>query len=112
MKCGRIANPDDFPTIVLGKHAPDVTGVRSGRLVALRPVGQNFTSTVWLCLCSCGNYTITRGASLTNGETTSCGCIAVEKAKERKRGRNPAEANNDGSVTVLLEISTGSCATV
>lgn len=31
-------------------------------------------ATRWVCKCDCGNTTISRGTSLRNGHSTSCGC--------------------------------------
>lgn len=36
----------------------------------------------WKCKCSCGNIIITRGTSLTNGNTISCGCYQKELASK------------------------------
>lgn len=39
----------------------------------------------WLCVCDCGNEKSVVGQSLTRGDTKSCGCLAVQKTKERQR---------------------------
>ena len=36
----------------------------------------------WRCLCSCGNMTTVRGIELLSGETRSCGCLRLEKARQ------------------------------
>ena len=57
------------------KKANDLTGQRFGMLVALRPTGERKNGFVmWECKCDCGNTVVTRGSSLKNGNTTSCGC--------------------------------------
>lgn len=55
----------------------DLTGQRFGKLTVL-----NYTNTVnshgeklYLCQCDCGNKTIVATGKLTNGDTSSCGCI-------------------------------------
>jgi hypothetical protein len=36
-----------------------------------------------LCRCECGNQIITRNAELERGGSKSCGCLTVEKSKQR-----------------------------
>jgi hypothetical protein len=56
----------------------DRTGVRFGRLTAIRPIerepdsGDDFFW--WLCKCDCGNEVTVRGTALSCGHTKSCGC--------------------------------------
>ena len=57
----------------------DSTGIKYGRLTAIRPNGKNKHGNVkWLCLCDCGNYTTVLGTKLRNGQTKSCGCLLNE----------------------------------
>lgn len=49
----------------------DLTGMRFGRLTAVRYVGDS----KWLCKCDCGNEKIIVGPSLRRGFSNSCGCI-------------------------------------
>ena len=35
----------------------------------------------WLCECSCGTIKSISGTSLKNGNSTSCGCYAIERSK-------------------------------
>jgi hypothetical protein len=37
----------------------------------------------WLCLCECGNTCIIETHLLKSGKTKSCGCLKVEKIRER-----------------------------
>ena len=54
------------------KHAyEDLTGMRFGRLIAIKYVGKSR----WLCKCDCGGTKVTRASSLKSGYTKSCGCI-------------------------------------
>lgn len=55
----------------------DLTGQRFGRLVVLRLAARS-PEARWECLCDCGQRTVTRGTTLRNGETRSCGCASVE----------------------------------
>lgn len=57
----------------------DLTGVRFGKLVAIKDAGSNkYKQHVWECKCDCGNEKIILGTSLTNSSTKSCGCISKE----------------------------------
>lgn len=54
----------------------DITNQRFGRLVALYPTDKRSSgSIVWHCKCDCGNECDVRLISLTEGNTTSCGCV-------------------------------------
>lgn len=52
------------------KHK-DVTGLRSGRLVAARYLGNS----VWECQCDCGGSKQVHMTYLKRQATTSCGCV-------------------------------------
>lgn len=58
---------------------------RYGRLVVLRESGRINRARAFACLCDCGRRTETRGASLRNGQTRSCGCLRDEAAAETAR---------------------------
>ena len=53
----------------------DETGKRYGKLtvVAFDHVDSH-KQACWLCICDCGMTTVTKGAYLRRGHTTSCGC--------------------------------------
>ena len=64
----------------------ELTGKIFGRLTVIRDAGRDKRGNViWECQCSCENKTIKNVASrhLQDGGTLSCGCLAVEKSKER-----------------------------
>ncbi len=42
----------------------------------------------WVCMCDCGNIVVVRGASLKNGHTKSCGCLAATTSAETCKRRN------------------------
>jgi hypothetical protein len=61
----------------------DITGQRFGRLIALEySHTDNGKKAVWLCKCNCGNICSVRAKDLRSGNTKSCGCYAVDVAKE------------------------------
>lgn len=51
----------------------DLTGKCFSNVTVLRRIGTN-SPPQWLCRCDCGTEFITRGSSLVNGHTKSCGC--------------------------------------
>lgn len=74
----------------------DMIGKTFGRLEVIKQVESPKGSAqgAWYCCrCQCGNTTITRGTSLRNGMTTSCGCFLKEVTRERNK--NFAEKNYD-----------------
>lgn len=58
----------------------DLTGKRFGRLIVVRR-GENHKQgqARWICLCDCGNETLSSGRHLRNGNTKSCGCYGLSK---------------------------------
>jgi hypothetical protein len=63
----------------------DLTGQRFGRLLVLAPAHIGTDGKVrWRCRCDCGNETIVGSAyHLTSGNTSSCGCLRQDTARER-----------------------------
>lgn len=60
----------------MSKTIKDITGLKSGKLTALRPTGKTRNKKmVWLCSCECGNEIEVLGTSISRGTTKSCGCI-------------------------------------
>jgi hypothetical protein len=63
----------------------DITGLRFGQLVAIKPTGSNsFGHKMWLCHCNCGSRPIVSGMNLRSGHTRSCGCYNLECMQQRK----------------------------
>ncbi len=52
------------------KHK-DITGLQSGRLTAVRYLGDS----IWKCHCECGGTKNVHMTSLQRNTTTSCGCV-------------------------------------
>lgn len=67
----------------------DITGLRFGRLVALKPAGKRDCSENihWKCKCDCGNEKIVSGVNLRSGNTKSCGCLAKENRIKAGKAR-------------------------
>ena len=56
-------------------RAIDITGVRFGKLVAIKRVGKNkFNHWLWHCQCDCGGTTTLFTGRLRAGVSQSCGC--------------------------------------
>lgn len=56
----------------------DLTGLRFGKLVAIKDVGGYGGHRFWKCQCDCGNFTNVPTNNLRNGKTKSCGCWLLE----------------------------------
>ena len=55
--------------------ATDITGLRSGKLVALEPTKERYNgSVVWKCQCDCGNIHYVGATYLIRQQIRSCGC--------------------------------------
>ena len=61
----------------------DITGEKFGRLTAVGRVGRSGKSSVWLCLCSCGNVKEVLLGNLRKGHVRSCGCYQREVVTKR-----------------------------
>lgn len=80
---------------------PDLTAKAFGRLTVL-----HFERTVrgavgWKCQCTCGNTKVVRAKSLSNGETTSCGCYRREVLAVVQQPRESLAGRQVGRLTVL-----------
>lgn len=56
-----------------GTNFVDLSNKRFGNIVVLSRHA-NVLPTEWYCKCDCGSMFVTRGSSLINGHTKSCGC--------------------------------------
>lgn len=76
----------NFYGIKLINHTRDLTGVKFGRLSVVKKLYKDRNGkTVYLCICSCGNYTETTGNNLVSGTTRSCGCYKIELLHKKKK---------------------------
>ncbi len=74
----------DMPrTLLPSRRVIDITGLRFSCLKVIR-FDDTFWSRQarWVCKCDCGNKLTVLGIHLRNGNTKSCGCLRVDKAKE------------------------------
>lgn len=63
----------------------DITGVRYGRLTALRVSNSRGKQNQikWICLCECGKEVEVSGHALRSKHTKSCGCLFMDVAREQ-----------------------------
>jgi len=73
----------------------DITGMKFGMLTVVERSEQNTKSreAKWICLCSCGNTTVTRGSKLRNGTVKSCGCLQRIASIEANTTHNHSYSN-------------------
>lgn len=61
-------------------HCGDITGMRSGRLVAIEPTDERRRSSIlWRCECDCGGEILAEPYKIRNKVISSCGCVRTEK---------------------------------
>ena len=61
----------------------DLSGKKFGRLKVISQSGfDRYRQAIWKCACSCGNTTNVLGSNLRRGVSKSCGCYAVDRARE------------------------------
>lgn len=61
-----------------------MVGKKFGRLTVLEETNKRKDRRiVYKCLCDCGNISYVTGKNLRNGNTKSCGCLSVDKFKQR-----------------------------
>lgn len=85
----------------------DLEGQKFSRLTVVKLAYINkHKTTMWECLCDCGNTTTVRGYCLRNGHTKSCGCLSKETldALRTTHGRS----RNDVTYTSWLNMN-GRC---
>jgi hypothetical protein len=61
----------------------DITGLRFGRLTAVRLLGSENKRRIWLTRCACGAEISAMLGNLIRGNTKSCGCLKIEMATAR-----------------------------
>lgn len=80
--CARRPRRSDKPN----GNRKDITGLRSGRLVALEPTDERSSGfVVWKCQCDCGNVCLTSYDRLVRGQSKSCGCWKRDRMRVFRR---------------------------
>lgn len=90
----------------MSPRLPVPNGQRFGRLVVIGPAPQIDKNSRWQCRCDCGGMIACRPSHLKNGNIQSCGCLALEKQRERLtthgRSLSPLYARWIGMLTRCL----------
>lgn len=87
----------------------DMTGVRVGRLVGLRPNGSIRNRKQWICRCDCGNEVESDGPylrqALRHGAIASCGCYKLERSSAMgKAGKTHGFTTTDSKDKKLYDV--------
>jgi len=64
----------------------DLTDQKFGKLTVVKFFQRKPGRTEWVCKCDCGKEKVILATCLKSGNTTSCGCYAIEESIKRKRG--------------------------
>ena len=75
------------------KHRCDLTGLKFGRLLVIKPNKKK--SRCWDCLCECGKQCVVSSNQLKCGKTKSCGCLRKELAYNKCKKYNDYEIQED-----------------
>ena len=84
----RIANGMTLENALSYDYKQNIVGKKFGRLLVLKEVSQKRDPSGkprrnYMCLCDCGKCTKVLGENLVSGNTSSCGCLAIELTKTR-----------------------------
>ncbi len=63
----------------------DITGMKFGRLTAIKFIEYVVGGSYWLFKCDCGNEKVIKQSSVSSGWTKSCGCLVKEVSRELMR---------------------------
>lgn len=88
----------------MGKPRNDITGIRFGRLVAVKYLGGG----KWLCKCDCGNTANVPYNHLNTGNTKSCGCLNNEIIHRKRRNSSNLTGRTFGTLEVLEYVDSDS----
>jgi hypothetical protein len=105
----------------------DLTGIRFGRLVAIKQVGIHHSGqALWRCTCDCGKLKDVPSSKLVRNNTRSCGCLLLETQqsngkkepgyaamalvyREYKKGAKRRGLDFDLTVDEFVSLSTSDC---
>ena len=99
-----------------GRFNPNIyPGARFGRLTVLERIPRNGSQRSKIrCRCDCGTITTPNADNFKNGNTQSCGCLNLEKIKERVREQSRNSKRGQllpgkrvGKLTIVKRIEDG-----
>lgn len=81
----------------MGFSPKEIAGRKFGQLTAIERVGfaKKGGDSIWLCKCTCGNFTKVKIGNLTSGNTKSCGCLLKKTLRERPSNKHPLWKGSD-----------------
>jgi len=102
----RLKQVEPMASLAAGRkrtNLKDWTGIRQGRwtIKSLNERGSHKKSANWICECDCGNIKIVSSECLRGG-TQSCGCLTIEKRKERTK-RSKSNTRTYKSWSTMLQ---------
>lgn len=62
----------------------DLSGQRFGMWTVESLAFKKDRASHWNCVCDCGTQKTVVGSTLKNGSSASCGCVTIQKTRERK----------------------------
>lgn len=69
---------------IIMENRLDLVGKKFGRLTVIKFDSKDKRGKLkWLCRCDCGKEKVVLGSRLKDGNTKSCGCLRIEKVKQR-----------------------------
>lgn len=86
------------PALWRGRGPVDLTGQRFGALVVVRQARAK--PVYWTCACDCGASSVVRASNLTQGNTVTCGNIAIHPVQ-----REDLESAEDSADATFDEIA-------
>jgi len=82
----------------------DLTGQKFGRLTVVKEAVQaKKLEILWECRCKCGNISTVSRRNLRAGHTKSCGCLNVDKIKERSTTHGMAHTTTFNTWTHMIQ---------
>ncbi len=85
----------------------DLAGHKFGRLTVIRLFGRPNGVAWWWVKCDCGKEKALPGGAMTTGNTTSCGCRAIETIRQLGKRNNWSKTHGEGGITVEYEAWNG-----
>ena len=99
IKASRLGIAEPHPEIRdRAKPHRDLTGMKFGKLTALRPMGKNlYNAMLWECKCDCGNKNLPLVSeyALISGHSQSCGCSWADTCRNNFKKYNTFDLSGD-----------------
>lgn len=83
----------DLPT---SRRFVNLIDSRFGRLIVKAYAGKPASEHRWFCVCDCGNSLEVGGSNLRTGNTSSCGCLRLERCKASNTTHGHSRKTREG----------------